>query len=926
MFKGLREVEKWQGKDLLGGEKSRETQSRYKGHKEGLTYSFVTKATFQYKRNIVEIPERRNTATGANSEWVPTPFKWHNLTAICSGHLPPFEASPFHPKVEREKKKDGRELKREAASSTGHMTNSQHYGRPLTNTSNWGDNPCASKHQHIHSSHYIYHSRPTHYPRICCRYNSSLCIYPLTSEYYEAPFTISDGVYGSTFFIATGFHGLHVIIGSTFLIFTDIPVPPNILTTLLRGHDVITILAALTILNSHFTLASIIPIVLLSIPLKEPLIRKKFYITILIMLQTLLLVTFTATELTLFYIIFEATLVPTLITITRWGNQTERLNAGLYFLFYTLAGSLPLLYFNIEPNQYPTLGPTVYSIPFPYAFLMRDNHNQLYLSTSNRPKITHRILLSQPYSTTSLTNLALPPTINLIGELFVVISTFSWSNLTIILIGANIVITALCSMYILITTQRSKYTHHIDNIMPSCTREHALIALQYPSTSTPVTKPPNNLGSPILLFLNYIHTGGIVHHMIHYRILNMIYTLRSLYQQILQLSCLLDDDMVEQMQTQLLFKQSYITELGMLDSLYQWHGLVLAAAGKSSQFGLHPWLPSAIEGPTPVSALLHTSTIVAAGIFLLIRFYPLTENNKLIQTIMLCLGALTILFTAICALTQNDIKKIITFSTSSQLGLMIVTIGVNQPHLAFSHICTHTFFKAILFICSGSIIHNLNNKQDIRKIGGLFKTLPFTATALIIGCLVLTGIPFLTGFYSKDLIIETATTTRIIFFALLGQRCFSPSAPINENNPLLVNSIKRLLIGSIFAGFLISNGIPPTTIPLITIPLYLKLAALAVTALGFVLAIFPHHHIPLISPSKPINKPKISNLLTRLNLTRKYPTKDYSLHSTKILHTTKQREKLLYHTQRTAMKDWEINDGGGTGGYEVEWGWHKMRK
>ncbi len=205
---------------------------------------------------------------------------------------------------------------------------------------------------------------------------------------------------------------------------------------------------------------------------------------------------------------------------------------------------------------------------------------------------------------------------------------------------------------------------------------------------------------------------------------------------------------VEQAQAQRFLGMPALEVIGVL--------LFLGACGKSAQLGLHTWLPDAMEGPTPVSALIHAATMVTAGVFLMARMSPVMEYAPTALAIVTIVGASTAIFAATIGCVQNDIKRIIAYSTCSQLGYMFFAVGVGVYQAAVFHLFTHAFFKALLFLGAGSVIHAMSDEQDIRKMGGIWKKIPVTYTVMWIGSLALAGVPYFAGYYSKDMVLEVA--------------------------------------------------------------------------------------------------------------------------------------------------------------------------
>jgi NADH-ubiquinone oxidoreductase chain 5 len=274
-------------------------------------------------------------------------------------------------------------------------------------------------------------------------------------------------------------------------------------------------------------------------------------------------------------------------------------------------------------------------------------------------------------------------------------------------------------------------------------------------------------------------------------------------------------------------------------SVYDFIGffIFVGAVGKSAQIGLHTWLPDAMEGPTPVSALIHAATMVTAGVFLICRSSPLLQYAPNILSIITILGGMTAFFAATTGLLQNDLKRVIAYSTCSQLGYMVFAAGLSSYSVSIFHLSNHAFFKALLFLSAGSVIHALGDEQDLRKMGGLVKILPFTYISILVGSMALMGFPFLTGFYSKDVILEIAYgsfnvegrfvhtlgvlaafftayySTRLISLTFLrpvnGNKrayLFAHEAPFRMILPLFILSIASLFIGYLTRDMFIGLG------------------------------------------------------------------------------------------------------------------------
>jgi len=253
--------------------------------------------------------------------------------------------------------------------------------------------------------------------------------------------------------------------------------------------------------------------------------------------------------------------------------------------------------------------------------------------------------------------------------------------------------------------------------------------------------------------------------------------------------------------------------------------LFVGAMGKSAQFGFHTWLPDAMEGPTPVSALIHAATMVTAGVFLTVRFSELMVMSDFILNFILVIGLITAFFAASVALFQKDIKKVIAYSTCSQLGFMFVACGLGAFNVAIFHLITHGYFKALLFLSSGSVIHGVHDEQDMDKMGNLFSKMKITSIVMWIGTLAIVGFPFMSGYYSKDLILNasfnlyelgslvyillaiiSAMTAfysfRLIFKVFHGKYNGSfDYEKIHESNYVMLVPLFILSFGSIFAGY-----------------------------------------------------------------------------------------------------------------------------
>ncbi|KAG7172185.1 NADH-ubiquinone oxidoreductase chain 5-like 4, partial [Homarus americanus] len=562
------------------------------------------------------------------------------------------------------------------------------------------------------------------------------------------------------------------------------------------------------------------------------------FLVVNLLLLLALLLTFSATDYLLFYIRFERSLIPTFILILGWGYQPERIQAGVYMLFYTLFASLPLL---VSLLRFYRLGGSLTIGLVPCA--ERSNF------------ITFMWYFCTIFAFVAHVEAPVAGSIILAGVLLKLVGYVS------VRILGGVIVRFICLRQVDIKSLIAySSVAHIGLVLRGLVVFGAVVIMVgHGLCSSGLFCLANivyeRLGSRRLLVnKEVIIEGDKRFNRFIYLVLAFVLSIGALIVRPNIIRILLGWDGLGLVSYALVifYQNEKSANAGILTVLSNRCLVVIAAVTKRAQIPFSAWLPAAMAAPTPVSALVHSSTLVTAGVYLLIRFSPALIGSEA-QSVLLIISCLTIFIAGLGANFEYDLKKIIALSTLSQLGVILRILALGFADLAFFHLLAHALFKALLFICAGVVIHAVKEYQDIRCIGRLVFRIPLTRTCINLANLALCGIPFLAGFYSKDLILEVAFIRninllafilyalatgltvcyrfRLVYYSLTGLFNLRRMSQVNDKSVVITRSMIRLRIGGVTGGAFLSWVIFPESY-IICLTFTFKVLALALRVLG----------------------------------------------------------------------------------------------